>query len=50
MLQVFHCVSKFKMFLPQIKAEFIKVTRIYDHFQNKVSLFIAYLCNHMFGS
>jgi len=40
----------FKMFLPPIQTEFTKVTRIYDHFQDKVCLFIICLCNRMFGS
>jgi hypothetical protein len=43
------------MFLTQIQTEFTEVTRIYDHFQDKVYLFIVYLfivhlCNHMSSS
>jgi hypothetical protein len=43
MLQVCHCVSVFKMFLSQIQTEFTKVTGIYDHFQDKVSLLYIYV-------
>jgi hypothetical protein len=43
-------IRKFKMFLPRIRAELKKVTRIYNHFQDKVYLFIIYLYNRMDGS
>jgi hypothetical protein len=50
MLQVYHCDSSFRMFLSETQTEFTKVTRIYDHYQDKVYLFIVHLCIHMFGS
>jgi hypothetical protein len=42
----------FKMFLPPIQTESTKVTKIYDHFQDKVYLFIivVYLCNRKSGN
>jgi hypothetical protein len=43
-LQVHYCDSHGITVLPPIQTELTKVTKIYGHFEDKVYLFIIYVC------